>query len=110
MSALSPASDQPANNEFTQLASQLSEWLKSKGKELGVSIAELAIRLEVHQDQSLHVTGPEPLKSELDSYLAKDPELVQKLRSVAMRHTSPLAWLPGIHAGAMMTMQLPENS
>lgn len=105
--ALSSTREQPANNEFTQLASQISDWLKSRGKELGVSVAQLAFRLEVHQDQSLHITGPEPLKSELDAYLAKDPELVQRLRGVAMRQTSPLAWLPGTHAGAMMTMHLP---
>lgn len=108
--ALSSTSEPPANNELAQLTSQISEWLKSRGKELGVSMAELTFRLEVHQDQSLHVTGPEPLRSELDSYIAKDSELVQKLRSVAMRQTSPLAWLPGVHAGAMMTMHLPSES
>jgi hypothetical protein len=100
-------SDQPLSEELRKLTQELTQWLKSKGEELGISVEGLNFKLDVNQDQSLSVDGPEPFKSEMESMLALDAEFVQKLRSLAMRTTSPLAWLPGTNTGSMLTLRIP---
>jgi len=102
--------DQPLSAELDQLTQRFSKWLKSKGEELGISIEGLHLKLSVNPDQSLEVGGPEPFKSEMESMLARDAELVQQVRSVAMRTTSPLAWLPGTGSGSMLTLRIPATS
>lgn len=73
---------------------------------MGIAIDGLDFKLDVNQDQSLNVNGPEPLKSEMEAMLARDAELVQRLRSVAMQTTSPLSWLPGTSGGPMLTLRI----
>lgn len=99
-------SDQPLSKELRKLTQELTKWLKSKGEELGISVEGLDFKLDVNQDQSLNVDGPEPFKSEMESMLARDAEFVQKLRSLAVRTTSPLSWLPGTNTGSMLTLRV----
>jgi hypothetical protein len=103
-------SDQPLSGELSKLAQELTKWLKSKGEELGISVEGLNLKLDVNQDQSLKVDGPEPFKSEMESMLARDAEFVQRLRSVAMQTTSPLSWLPGTSSGSMLTLHISGNA
>ena len=100
-------SDLSLSGELTKLTQELTKWLKSKGEELGISVEGLNLKLDVNQDQSLSVDGLEPFKSEMESMLARDAEFVQKLRSLAMRTTSPLSWLPGTNTGSMLTLRIP---
>jgi hypothetical protein len=99
-------SDLPLSGELSKLTQELTKWLKSKGEELGISVEGLNLKLDVNQDQSLNIDGPEPLKSEMEAMLARDAELVQRLRSVAMQTTSPLSWLPGTSSGSMLTLRI----
>jgi hypothetical protein len=102
--------DLPLSGELSKLTQELTKWLKSKGEELGISVEGLNFKLDVNQDQSLNVDGPEPFKSEMEAMLARDAELVQRLRSVAMQTTSPLSWLPGINSGSMLTLRIPGDA
>lgn len=103
-------SDQPLSGELLKLTQELTKWLKSKGEELGIPVEGLNLKLDVNQDQSLNVDGPEPFKSEMEAMLARDAEFVQKLRSLAMRTTSPLSWLPGTNTGSMLTLRIPGDA
>jgi hypothetical protein len=98
--------DLPLSEELRKITQELKKWLKSRGEAMGIAIDGLDFKLDVNQDQSLNVNGPEPLKSEMEAMLARDAELVQRLRSVAMQTTSPLSWLPGTSGGPMLTLRI----
>jgi hypothetical protein len=102
--------DLPLSEELRKITQELKKWLKSRGEELGIAIDGLNLKLDVNQDQSLTIDGPEPLKSEMEAMLARDAELVQRLRSVAMQTTSPLSWLPGTNSGSMLTLRIPGDT